>query len=203
MKPILIVPIVLAGFGGQAAGQASEFAAGRAYYAGGEFGRAAAHFRLALKAHPNDAEACYWTGMSYQRLAAAATPFGGKYNSKARDYLTQATTLAPGRPDFRLALFDFLLDSADSSRTALRHAAGILLSVPESDPDYSDMRRRFDFERKVNSSAAARLRILYLTVPQAAYRIATLPASALSSLRLAQCFPVAADGNVRGSTSAH
>src|SRR5258705_5707402 len=111
-KPNMLVLVMLACLGGQAAGQQSEFATGRAYYAEGEFRKATAHFQLALKTNPNDAEAYYWMGMSYQVLADIATPFGGKYNSKARLCLTKAMELAPSRPDYRRELFDFLVDSA-------------------------------------------------------------------------------------------
>jgi tetratricopeptide (TPR) repeat protein len=175
----LIILMLLAGFAGRAASRTPEFAAGRAYYAAGQFKKAVAHFRLALMVNPGDAEACYWTGISYQALADIATPFGGKNNSNARDYLTRAMQLAPGQPEYRRALFDFLLDSSDSSRTALRQAAGILSTVTESDPDYAEMRRRLDDQRKVNSSVEVRLGRLFLTVPRAAYRVAALPASAL------------------------
>jgi tetratricopeptide (TPR) repeat protein len=186
MKVNLLILTVLAGFGGRAAGQGPEFAAGRAYYAEGEFKKAAEHFQLALATNPNDAESCYWMGMSYQTLADIATPFGGKYNSKARVFLAKAVELAPGRRDYRRALFDFLLDSAGSSRMARRQAAAILRSVSESDPDYSDMRWRFEYESLVNPSADARLANLFLAAPRVAYRICELPASALSSRRAAR-----------------
>ncbi len=42
-------------------------------------------------------------------------PFSGRYNSKALLYLAKAVDLAPGLPDYRRELFDFLLDSARSS----------------------------------------------------------------------------------------
>jgi len=122
MKLNLLI-MMLAGFGGHAASQQSAFATGRANYAEGEFRKAAAHFQLALKINPSDAESYYWMGMSYQGLADIATPFGGKYNSKARLCLTKAMELAPSRPDYRRELFDFLVDSANSSGTALKQAA--------------------------------------------------------------------------------
>jgi tetratricopeptide (TPR) repeat protein len=172
--------ILLAALGGKAAGQRSEFAIGRAYYTEGEFKKAAAHFQLALNSSPNDAESYYWMGMSYQVLADIAAPFDARYNSKARVCLTKAVELAPSRRDYRRDLFDFLLDSAGSSRAALRQAAGILQTVPEPDPDYSYMRQRFERERRANASADARLGRLFLAVPQVAYRIAELPASAFS-----------------------
>ena len=179
MKRNCSMLIFLAGLSGQALAQ-SEFAIGRDYYTGGEFKNAAAHFQLALKANPNDAESSYWTGMSYQVLATIAAPFDRKYNSKARVHLTKAMELAPGRPDYRRELFDFLLDSAASSRAALRQAAGILATVSESDPDYGSMRRRLDRETRTNSSANARLGRLFLAAPRAAYRVVELPASAFS-----------------------
>jgi hypothetical protein len=94
--------------------------------------------------------------------------------------------LAPTRPDYRGELFELLLDRAASSRSALRQAAGILQTASESDPDYSYMRGRFESESKANSSAEARLGRLFLAVPQAAYRIAELPAAALWKRRGAQ-----------------
>ena len=183
MKLNLCVLILLAGR--EAVGQRSEFATGRAYYTDGEFKKAAAHFQLALNLNPNDAESNYWMGMSYQVLADVASPFGHKYNSKARVYLTKAMELAPSRPDYRKELFYFLLDSAGSSRAALRQAAGILRAVPEPDPDYNYMHQRFDRERKVNASPEARLGRVFLVVPRAAYRIAELPASPSPSLPVA------------------
>jgi tetratricopeptide (TPR) repeat protein len=183
MKRNCSILILLIGLGGQAAGQGSELAIGRAYYTGGEFKKAAAHFQLALKTNPNDAESYYWAGMSYQVLADIAAPFDGKYNSKARFYLTKAMELAPTRLDYRRELFDFLLDSAASSRTALRQAANILVTVSESDPDYSSMRRRFENESRANFSANALLERLFLAAPRAVYRVVELPASALSSRR--------------------
>jgi tetratricopeptide (TPR) repeat protein len=185
MKLNLSVLILLAVLGNEAAGQESEFATGRAYYTEGEFKKAVTHFQLALKVNPNDAESYYWIGMSNRVLADIAFPFAGKYTSKARVYLTRATELAPGRLDYRRELFDFLLDSAGSSTAALRQAADLLRTVPETDPDYSDMHRRFELERRVNASAEARVDRLFLTIPRTTYRIAELPASALSSRRAA------------------
>jgi tetratricopeptide (TPR) repeat protein len=174
-----VILMLLTAFFGQAAGIGSEYAIGRAYYLEGDFKRAAAHFQLAFNADPNDAESCYWAGLSNQGLADIATPFGGRYHSKARVFLMKATELAPGRPDYRKALFDFLLESARSSRTALKQAARVLQTVPEQDPDYGDMRRRFEYESEADSSTGARVSRLVLFGPQAVYRIAELPLSAL------------------------
>ena len=185
MKLNMLVLMLLAGFGGQAASQQSEFATGRAYYAEGEFRKAAAHFQLALKTDPNDAGSYYWMGMSYQGLADIATPFGGKYNSRARVYLTKAMELAPSRPDYRRELFELLVDSADSSGTALKQAAHIL-TISECDPEYNYMRRRLEYQRGVNSSAEARLGRILLIGPRAVYRIAELPASVHNVLKSAR-----------------
>jgi tetratricopeptide (TPR) repeat protein len=187
MKLNLTILILSAVFSGLAAGQQSEIETGRAYYTGGEFKKAAAHFQLAIKTDPNNAEPYYWMGMSYQRLADIALPFGGRYNERAHFFLTKAVELAPGRPDYRGELFEFLLDPAVWSRAALREAAGILQNTSESDPEYGYMRRRFERESKANSSAEARLGRLVLAVPQTAYRIAELPAPALLNRHEAQC----------------
>ena len=177
MNTRLAIVMLLGAFAARAAGPTHDLAAGRAYYAAGEFRKAAAQFRQAVRANPGDAEACYWTGMAYQSLADIATPFGGLNSSRARDYLTRAANLAPANPVYRRALFDFLLDSSRFSRGALRQAAGVLLTTPESDPDYFDMRRRLENQRSQNSAAAVRLGEMFLTVPRAAYRVAELPAS--------------------------
>jgi tetratricopeptide (TPR) repeat protein len=198
MRVNLAVLTLLAAFSGPAAGQRFEIETGRGYYTEGEFKKAAAHFQLALNNEPNNAEAYYWIGMSYQRLADIALPFGGRYNARARVCLTKAVELAPARPDYRGELFEFLLDPASSSRSALRQAAAILRTTAESDPDYGYMRGRLDSEGKANSSADARLGRLFLAVPQAAYRIAGLPAAALSKRREAQPATVAEHERSRG-----
>jgi tetratricopeptide (TPR) repeat protein len=181
MKLKLSVMLLFAGLGSAAAGQQSEFAIGRTYYREAQFKEAAAHLQLALAANPDDAAACYWIGMSYQMMADIAVPFDRSYNLKARVYLTKATELEPTRPDYRSELFNFLLDSAGSSRAARRQAEGILRTVSESDPEYTSMHRRFEQQSRANSDADARLGRLFLAVPRAAYRIAEVPASALSS----------------------
>jgi len=169
-----IVPfaLVLTALAGEAAEPRAELATGRAYYTDGKFSKAASCFRMALQAQPDDAEASYWAGMSYQRLADIATPFGGRSLAKARTYLTRATQLAPELREYRQALFDFLLDSAYSSRTALRDASAVLQTVAESDPDYGEMRRRLEREKKANSAADARLGRLFLAGPRTALGIA-------------------------------
>jgi tetratricopeptide (TPR) repeat protein len=186
MKVTSTILTLLAAFSGPAAGQRSEIETGRGYYTEGEFKKAAAHFQLALRTGKDNAESYYWMGMSYQRLSDIAIPFGGRYNAKARICLTKAVELAPTRPDYRGELFEFLLDPAASSRSALRQAEGILQTTSESDPDYSSMRARFESESKAGPSAEARLGRLFLAVPRAAYRIAELPAAALSVRREAR-----------------
>jgi tetratricopeptide (TPR) repeat protein len=180
MKINWIILTLLAVFSAPVAAQRSEIETGRAYYMQGEFKKAAAQFQLALRTGSNNAESYYWMGMSYQRLADIAMPFGGGYDGKARFSLTKAMELAPNRADYRRELFEFLLDPAGGSRTALRQAAAILEMTPESDPDYSDMRRRFQSESKANSSAEAKLGRVFLALPQAAYRVVELPAAVLA-----------------------
>ncbi len=166
--------ILLTGFGAEGATEQSELAIGRASYAEGDFKQAIAHFQLAVKSNPADAEAYYWMGMSYQTLADIAFPFTGRYTSKARTYLTMAMELAPDCPDYRRELFNFLLDPGSSSRTGRRQAARILQLVSRNDPDYEIMTRQFERETKANGSADARLGRLFLAAPRAAYHIVDL-----------------------------
>jgi tetratricopeptide (TPR) repeat protein len=173
--------ILLAALGVNAASLQSECATGRACYTEGEFKKAVTHFELALKTNPADADSYYWIGMSYQAQADIAFPFARKYASKARLNLTRATELAPGRLDYRRELFECLLNSAGSSRSALQQAAGILRAVALNDPDYERMRQQFDEARKAYASADARLGRFFLAVPRAAYRIAEVAAPAPST----------------------
>jgi Tfp pilus assembly protein PilF len=155
----------------------SDYAAGRAYYAQGEFKKAAARFELAVAADPNDADSYFWMGMAYQVLADVSGPVAGKYRSKARFCLTKAVALAPARSDYRRELFNFLLDA--SGRSASRQAAGILQSVSESDPDYLWMRARFERETRANSAMQARAGRWILAGPETAWRIADAPVSSV------------------------
>ena len=182
MKFSLPLLAVLTAYVVNAANTDTEFAIGRTYYEQGEFKKAAAHFQLALKTNPDDAGACYWTGLAYQRLADIATPFGGRYNSKARDYLARAVSLSPNRADYRLELFNHLLDSADAAHTRPSQAAEVVLGMSESDPEYLEMRRRFEDANRLSLSVDAFLAKVVLFPPRAAYDIAALPASALSRL---------------------
>ncbi|SPF53416.1 hypothetical protein SBA4_560017 [Candidatus Sulfopaludibacter sp. SbA4] len=131
MKLNFIIPVLLAVLSGPATGQQSEFAIGRAWYTEGEFKKAAAHFELALRADPKDAESCYWMGMSYQMLADIASPLGHSYKAKARLYLMKAVELAPTRADYRRELFNFLADSAGRPR-AEAVLGGLFLAVPRA-----------------------------------------------------------------------
>jgi tetratricopeptide (TPR) repeat protein len=166
--------IVLAALSGSAASPASDFTAGRESYDSGDFKKAAAHFRLALKVAPDDAATYYWMGMSYQRLADIATPFGGKYNAKARESLMRAVELAPHHGDYRQALFDSLLDPDESSRASRRHAAALLLTVSESDPDYAAMRSRLETASAAKVSVDNVIANMFLIGPRAANRIMEL-----------------------------
>jgi tetratricopeptide (TPR) repeat protein len=203
MKLYLAIVILLVVVGREAAGQESELATGRAYYTEGEFKKALTHFQMALRVNPNDAESYYWIGRSYQVLADIAFPFVGKSNSRARNYLMKAVQLAPTRSDYRRELFDFLLDSAGSSRTALREAADLLRAVPKTNPDYDYMSQRFQQEKKANASMDARLGRLFLAIPLATYRIVELPGSALSRRRGASPpIPAQGDGMSSGGIGA-
>jgi tetratricopeptide (TPR) repeat protein len=176
MRFKLAILILAASFRGQAAGEQSELAAGRSYYAEGEFKKASAHFQLAVKANPDDAEPYYWLGVSYEILASIAAPFDGKYNSKARVALTRATELAPVCREYRRELFEFLLDSARSSRRALREAKAILQAMPNTEPEYDYMCQRFENETREGGSARAVLARFLAATPRAVIRVAGLPA---------------------------
>jgi tetratricopeptide (TPR) repeat protein len=169
MRLYLHFAVLVAACCWQAAGQQSEFAAGRQYYSDGEYQKAAAHFELAAKADPRDAAAYYWAGRSQEMQAAIATPFGGKCAAKARINLAKAVELAPERPQYRQELFDFLLDSAWLSPSSLRQAAAMLRATSEDDPDYVEMRRRLEEERHASSSVASRLAQLLLAGPRTAF----------------------------------
>jgi tetratricopeptide (TPR) repeat protein len=167
-------------FHANAADRSPEYSEGRAYYADGNFKKAVAHFELALRADPDDADANYWTGMAYQRLADIATPFGGKYNSRARRYLSKAVLLSPNRPDYRLELFNHVLDSADATHSRPPREVGALLAISESDPEFPEMQRRLESaSRQGLFSAGVILDRLFLTAPRLAYDLSSLPLSAL------------------------
>ena len=173
MKLELAVLIMLPALALQAAEIRSDFASGRAYYQQGDFKKALIHFQRALKTDPNNAEVYYWTGMSYQGLGDVATPFGARYHSKARAYLRKAVDLAPGRTHYRRELFDCFLDSAQSSPSALKTAAGMLREARDHYPEdeYQEMVSRLEKERKISSSVEARFDRLFQVIPDVAGQI--------------------------------
>jgi hypothetical protein len=99
---------------------------------------------------------------------------------KAHHYLYKAMGLAPQRPEYRDALFEFLLSTTDCSRTGLREAAGMLSAVPQSDPNYNQMSWRLEDERCFRSSAGERLASLFLVIPRATYSMAALSGAVLT-----------------------
>ena len=144
----------------------TEYATGREYYASGEFKKAAAHFELAVKADPQNAEKHFWLGKSYQVLADIGSPlFGGRSASKARNHLSKALELAPENKEYRQQLFDFLVGS-DRSVAALHRAETILHTVAETDPDYPSMQSGLRKEQLQRSSADVRLGGLVFTAPR-------------------------------------
>jgi len=174
MKPTMRAILLTAVLSAAAAGQQSDLAIGRAYYNGGDFKKAASHFQMAIRTGTDGAAAYYWLGMSYQMLADITAPLGRKYKVMARVNLTKAAELAPNRLDYRAELFDFLVDSAGSSRSVRRQAADILSTVPESDPQYAVMRRRLDQARRASSAPDARLGGFFLVAPRSIYRMTEL-----------------------------
>ena len=194
MRPLPFLLLALTPFCARAGDRDRELATANEDYVNGDFKKAANRF-AALCNGNDDAGACYWAGLSYERLADERIPFGCTAEAKAHRYFARATTLMPSDAVYRDALFDFLLGASDCSPRALRRAAGVLSVTPESDPAYREMSRRLEDERHYNASAAVRLSKLWLIVPRATYGIATLPGSISSSRR---SHPEAVDC-VRGS----
>jgi len=159
MKFHLILLLAASAFGAQ------PFAAGKEYYLAGEFRKAATYFQSACVTD-NDAEACYWAGLAHEKMADISVPFGCRANHRAHDLLLKATQLNPKQLEYRRAFFEFLLNSADCSRTALREAAGMLVEMPESDPDYLEMSHRLEVEKRVKPSVEERLAKLILAAPR-------------------------------------
>jgi len=162
----------------QAAEPNREFATGREYYTAAEFGKAASLFQVSCN-RDGEAEACYWTGLSYERLADIRMPFGCRTSAKAHRYLQRAANLAPNVPMYRDALLDFLLEGGDCSRTALQEAAGMLSEMPESDPQFGLMRMRFEQAAHLKSSPEQRLATFFLIIPRTTYETAAVAAAAL------------------------
>lgn len=139
----------------------------RGYYRSAEFSKAAAGFGALCKSN-DDADACYWAGLSYEKLADTATPFGCNANAKAHNYYLRTLKLSPADPVYRDAFFSFLLNTADCSRTALKEAAGILSTTPASDSERASMIGRLETARRLNGSADERLARFFLILPRAA-----------------------------------
>ena len=171
MRVHLAIVIALTALCAPAAERNPALVSARDHYANADFRRAAAGFQLLCNIN-KDAEACYWAGLSYERLADIAMPFGCRIEAKAREYYSQAVKLKPGLPVYRDALFNFLLNTADCSHTALRDAAAMLSAVQERDSDFEQMSRLLEQERHRNGSLDARLARVFLIVPRATYRIA-------------------------------
>jgi len=159
---------------------AGDIAAGRRFYEAAEFDKAAAQFQLVCRRDANP-DACYWTGLSYERLGDTKIPFGCSTSRKAQEYFAKAAALRPERTEYRDALFDFLLDYADCSRSGIRQAAQMLAATPESDPDYPRMRDRLQEAARWNQSLESRLSNFFLLVPRVAYITAAWPAAAFGS----------------------
>jgi hypothetical protein len=179
MKLRVVITMAFMAIHATAAMHTRELAAGMQYYEQAEFAKAAARFQVLCNVEGN-AEACYWTGAAYERLADTRTPYGCRTAAKASPYFTKAMALAPDRPAYRDALFDYLVDHADCSRTALWEAAGILSMIPESDPAHALLRDRLIEAAQWNRSLESRLANVFLAVPRATYRISVLPAALVS-----------------------
>ena len=171
MRVRLGIVIALTALCAPAAERDPAFVSARDHYTNADFRRAAAGFQFLCNINKH-AEACYWAGLSYERLADIAMPFGCRIEAKARGYYSQAVKLEPRLPVYRDALFDFLLNTADCSRTALRDAAAMLSAVRESDPDFDHKSRRLEQELHRNTSSDAHLARIFLIVPRATYRMA-------------------------------
>ena len=183
MKFGFIIPAVLIAVHTAGAVQPSpEFSAGLSYFEAAEFGKAAVRFGVECNADRN-AEACYWTGIAYERLADIRIPFGCRTAAKAHTFLAKAVNLAPHEPAYRDALFNFLLDDTDCSRAALPEAAGILSQVPQSDSEHDLMRTRLEAAAQWNSSFTVRLASIFLAVPRASYRISASSGALLAKRR--------------------
>jgi len=158
------------------------FAAGLRYYEEADFGKAAVRFAAVCNADGNP-EACYLTGIAYERLADIRMPFGCRTAGKAHPFFAKAMDLAPHQPAYRDALYNFLLDHAGCSRVALAEAAGMLSAMPQSDPGYPLMRGRLEEAAQWNSAFGTRLSNFFLAVPRASYRISACSEAFLTKRR--------------------
>ena len=172
----LIVLFSLVSLTAKSAAPRSDLEIGKAQYEAGEFKQAVGHFHLALKANPLDTDSYYWIGLSEQALADIAVPFSARHYSNARVNLIIATRLSPQRRDCRRALFNLLLDSPMSSRSALQQAATLLREVSPNDLEYESMRQQWEQALKQNTAAEDRVEKLLLFVPQSLISIRRSPA---------------------------
>ncbi len=163
----------------RAAAGENEMAAGLRFYEAAEFGQAAVRFQIVCR--DANAEACYWAGLSYERLGDTKIPFGCSTSRKAEEYFARAVALEPGRTEYRDALFNFLLSYSDCSRTGIRRAAAILAATPESDPDYPRMCDRLQEAVRWNQSLETRLSNFFLLIPRATHRTTAWPGTAFRS----------------------
>jgi hypothetical protein len=200
MKTRLATFAMLAAMNLHAVDHSRRITNGQEYYARAEYRKAAAYFQSRCD-RINDAEACYWTANSYERLADIATPYGCRTETKARVYYLKALTLAPDRGLYHDALFDHYLNASDCSRHALRDAAAMLSSIAErTDPNYVNKRMRLENAIRVRGGVENRIADLLLIVPRALYSISELPAQKLpgkpgAAVRSGQAFTASSSKN--------
>jgi hypothetical protein len=189
MKGVLLIAIAVAAtHDAAAAADRQELSEGLRYYEEAELGKAAAWFADACDTGRTP-EACYWAGLSYERLADTRIPFGCSTAAKGHRFFLMAVNFAPDRPANREALFNFLLDNADCSRIGLRDAAGLLSGMAVSDPEYDRMRGRLEEAMNYNTRFAVRLSRVFLLLPRAAVHATALPGTALTKVRADRSSP--------------
>lgn len=186
-----MIPIAaLLAIGSLVTAPSRDFAEGQALYGAGQFARAAARFEPLCR-NGRNAEACYWAGISYERLGDTRTPFGCPTYRKARVYFVEADELAPAR--YRVALFEFLLEYADCSRSVLHDAAALVAAVSEADPEYASMRSRLADASRRSGAPEERLGAFFLCLPRTGVRAAGLPRSLIATRRAAKSAGRSAD----------
>ena len=90
-----------------------------------------------------------------------------------RARLVEAAALAPAR--YRSALFEFLLDTAECSGSALREAGRLIAELSPSEPEAEGMRMRLKDAARRRGAADTRLGTIFLCVPRTTVRAAALP----------------------------
>jgi tetratricopeptide (TPR) repeat protein len=157
----------------------NELAAGHHYYEAGDYKKAVSHFEQAVKADPNEADAHFWVGKSYEVIGDLNAPlFGNRALSKARASLAMAVQLAPADHEYRREFFNFLLWTYES-RSALDQADRLLRALPESDPDYRSMQFELQQERDFRRSGANRLSGVFLFGPRTVVGLVDRPVGAI------------------------